>query len=338
MDRLVAVGLFVVVATCFAVIAFVAGVPSDHVDAASDDATELVVAVDVPADAPAGRYETDVGNASTYWTSHAEQYLDRQVAFTVDPDAADPDLVVSVVDEIERCGLENHTAGCAPVVGRPATVSDPIEVRVRSGLAPGSTRLVLKHEFGHVMGLEHDDPPQSVMASHVILATTPKPNATRRAVPWASSNLSLAADLDDVPRSDRVDVRRQIRHAIDYYNDGADGTVPSNVTVTLVDDPDAADVSVEFRSTLPCGDGAGSCSMITGTDPDRDGAKERYTSVEIFLSGVETDVVGWHVGRWLGTALGAADEDDLPPPFRDGNTSAQREHWWRASADAEEGS
>ncbi|AQL43128.1 hypothetical protein BV210_10555 [Halorientalis sp. IM1011] len=294
--------------------------------------TEFVVAVDAgPRDSEAA-YTADVRTAVEFWEDNAEQYLGHPVDFRVAPNASDPDVVVRVVSEVTDCGTEDHAAGCAPLAEDLREQPKPVTVRVRRGFDRESTRQVLKHEFGHILGQGHDDRPAEIMVAQSTLATEPRPNATERPVPWSDSNLSVYLDDGNVSAADREQVREQVGHALTYYADGAAGTVPENVSFSRVDDREAADVVITFPDRLPCrgtDPSRGSCRQFTGIDPDGDGASERYTRAEIYLTGLDPDAVGWHVGRWLGDAFGADEAADLAPPFRDADYEDRRSDWWR---------
>jgi hypothetical protein len=68
---------------------------------------------------------------------------------------------------------------------------------------------------------------------------------------------------------------------------------------------------------------------VTGTDPDGDGALERYTRLEIVVVGLDTEAVGWHVGRWLGVGFGLDADASFPPPLRENATyEDRRSEWW----------
>lgn len=326
MHRAVAVATLVVLAGCS-----LPASPFDGSQAATVDdwsETTFVVGVDVDADDNASKYVRAVENATAFWETNAEQYLGHPVEFTVDPDADDPDLVVRVVGAIEQCGSDDHAAGCAPYIEDLRVQADTVTVRIRRGFNQQSTSLVTTHEFGHVLGLNHADEPQAVMQSKIVLASTPERNATERPVPWSDPTLSVFVDDSTLPSADRAAVQTQVDHAIDYYNDGGEGTVPENVTFVRTDDRSSADVVVSFPESPPCGEPPNSCSKISGVDPDNDGARERFTSAEIFVSGLSTEAVGWHVGRWFGAALGADDHADLPPAFRDASFRERRSDWW----------
>jgi len=323
-----------VVAVFAAVVLAGCSLPSEPLGSDTDpwSETEFVVAVDAgPRDSEAA-YTADVRTAIEFWEANAERYLDHPVDFRVEPDADDPDVVVRPDDEVTDCGTEDHAAGCAPLAEDLREQPKPVTVRVRRGFDRESTRQILKHEFGHVLGLGHDDRPAEIMVASSTLTTEPQPDATERPVPWSDADLSVYLDDGTVPAGDRERVREQVGHALAYYADGAAGTVPENVSFTRVDDREAADVVITFPDRLPCegtDQSRGSCPQLSGIDPDGDGAIERYTRAEIYLTGLDPDAVGWHVGRSLGNVFGADEPADLAPPFRDADYDERRSDWWR---------
>ncbi|HET7323840.1 MAG TPA: matrixin [Halococcus sp.] len=295
-----------------------AGLTGDSDNPYPDD--ELVVAVDSNHSDRA--FDPLVREALAYWEHHDKRYLNYSVNFTLAQNTTNPDLRVAFVPEIERCGSVSEAAGCAPRVTAP--VSDTIVIQSLDDLSAESTVRVLEHEFGHALGLSHDGAPHDLMRAHAILTTLPRPNATERALAWDDHTLSVFIG-SDASSADR----EQIRHALAYYDRGAAGTVPKNVSFRLTDDSEHADIVVRFPANSPCGFGPGSCGSISGTDPDGDGALERYTRLKITLTGLDSDVVGWHVARWLALGFGIENESDYPPVLRKTSDENRRNEWWR---------
>jgi hypothetical protein len=267
-----------------------------------------------------------VAEAGRYWESVDERHLGFAVDVRVRPDAADPDVVVSFVDVVPDCGNVTDAVGCAPRVTDAGQISRPETVSVARGLRTDSTRLVLKHEFGHLFGLGHDDAPATVMAASSVLYSRPRPNATDRAFPWPDPQFAVHVAVGN--RSDAATIRRQVEYALDYYADGAPGA-PGNLTFTTVENRSRADVVVVFADESPCGGTApGSCGVTRGPDPDGDGAVESYARLRVTLVGLDADAVGWHVGYWFAHGLGAEADAEKPPPFRDAGYADRRGRWW----------
>ncbi|WP_433626801.1 matrixin family metalloprotease [Halomicrococcus sp. NG-SE-24] len=272
--------------------------------------------------APSRDFTQELQRALGYWENHSEQYAGYPIDYELAPNAENPDLVVRFVEQVESCPRIENAAGCAPYVTEPGHVDRPMHVEVDASFSSNSTVLVLKHELGHTLGLNHSAAPQSIMNHSAALATRQRVDADERALPWADAGFTVY--LAPTPDRDRSVVRRQVTNALEYYGRGADGTVPSNLTFEFTRGRSTADVVVRFPDDLPCQSTA-SCGRVSGVDPDRDGKMEEYERLVISIGDVDTEAVGWHVGYWFGYGMGL-DDSELPPPLRDDDQ--RKSDWW----------
>jgi len=288
----------------------------------------LVVGIENPENGSRD-YAPLVRQALDYWEANDSRYVGYEVSYRLDPEAPDPDVVVSVVDRIEDCGSEeDHAAGCAPYITRPEQFSPPVRVRVVEGLSDESTARVLIHEFGHTLGLGHDDEPQSVMRAEGHLATLPQPDAVDRSFAWSDRTLSVHVDVGP-DAGDRAAVERQVTETLAYFDRGAGRTTPEDVSFVRASNRSAADVVVQIGGDHPCARESGSCRRLRGLDPDGDDRLETYDRLEVYVVGLEPEAVGWHLGRHLGYALGLTEDAEYPEPLRSSSGyEERRSDWW----------
>lgn len=270
-------------------------------------------------------FEPFVERALAYWERNATRYAGYPVEFVLRPTAAEPDVEIRIVRTIDDCSGTADAVGCAPYVTTRSAIDRPVPVEVVAGLSDESTVRVLKHELGHVLGLDHGQEPQALMSPSALVTTLPRTNATDRRRPWNDRSLRVFVNDSGAPAG----ARTQIDHAIGYVDRGANGTVPENVTFVRVEERWRADVVIEFADESPCGGGHGSCGRRTGVDVDGDDALEYYTRLEISLVHVDADAVAWHVAYWLGYGFGFDDPADWPPVLRDASAEERRSQWWK---------
>ncbi|WP_435175722.1 matrixin family metalloprotease [Halorussus sp. AFM4] len=294
---------------------------------------KATVTVTVDNEANASRNVTPlVRRTLAYWNRNASRYGDYAVRFMLTK-STNADIRLEYVDQIAECGHErdDRTVGCAPVLESGTTAGASETVRIVAGYSNESTLQILRHEFGHVLGIEHGEEPMPTMRALGRYRHLARPNTTERPVPWSDPTLSVHVDASNVSSASRDDVKSQIGHALTYFETGADGRVPDNVTFVRTDNRSAADVRIAFPDdAFDCyGEemDEGSCGTSWGYDTDVDAAFEYYSEWTVRVRGVDDEAVGWHVGYWLARALGLTD-DELPSPFRDATYSERRSDWW----------
>lgn len=258
----------------------------------------IVVAVRYD-NASLGDHTALVADAIRYWETEGAPYADWAPAFELAPDATDPDIVVAFTARISRCELDHpgRVAGCASVLNASAHPASPEVVEVVPQRTRYYTRETIKHEFGHILGLRHGEEPVDVMDREFV------PFSRYRAADYRVY-VGYPADYVGESRS-----RENIRRALEYYDGGAEGWLPANVSFSFTDEPSAADITV----------------VVTTRSPARSTADFRARTVT--LNGLLFDRHGWHVGYWIGFFFGAEEAADLPPAFDEPETD-DRVDWW----------
>jgi hypothetical protein len=287
--------------------------------------------VTVGVDAVDGRdYTPLVRDALSYWENASAAHAWYSVDFVIDNDAASPDVQVTFVNTILRCDLEGDgpVIGCADII---EPVDAPVEqarVEIALGYTNASMRETLRHEFGHIHGIDHGEAPMPLMAAVIADATRiPATDAVDRSLGWEDADLQLYVAYDSFVHQ-RPKIEAQTRHAIDYWEWYTRTSEKTPVNITEVDSAAEADIVVR-GGALPCSTlTAGSCTTWGGSDPDRDGSFETFADQEVYIRGIPADKVGWHIGANLIYTLGGARTvQDAPEPFLRANHN-QRRTWF----------
>lgn len=282
-----------------------------------------------PHDQPVEHY---VREAVDYWQANGSQYKAYPADLYVAPDAAEPDIVVRFVDHIHSCNYEVNelTVGCAEVLKPGDTARTPVVVRIETGYTGNATTEIVKHELGHVLGLDHGDEPTDVMRASGIVPRLPQDDAVDRTRPWQTTNLTYAVDYGERPEYEHHDINQELQNAFGYIASGADGYTPASYTFTRTNNRSEADILIRFPDDLTCADAEGSCDRVFGVSRDEDAAREYYTNSTIEVSeSLDVGAVDWHVAYWLALQTNSFQGTELPPPLQDADYSDRRGNWWR---------
>lgn len=107
-----------------------------------------------------------IERALDYWSGNAEEYLDHPADFEYVPEGEDQDILVEFLEQVTGCDVDHdgEIAGCAPYL-EDQSVPDGVTARIEVQAEAEDTLDTIKHELGHVLGLGHDDEPQSLMSN-----------------------------------------------------------------------------------------------------------------------------------------------------------------------------
>lgn len=112
----------------------------------------------------AAEYDSSLNATLTYWEQHDEQNGNYTANWTVVEGEAD--LTVHYVSEIDSCGWDvailGEFAGCSPILTSDMDI-DHRQIEILADRPRYRVEQTLKHEFGHIYGLNHSDEPQPLM-------------------------------------------------------------------------------------------------------------------------------------------------------------------------------
>lgn len=110
-------------------------------------------------------YYQIIYEALIYWKNKAPKYADYTVDFYYKPAQESGDVYVNY-EWRNVCDLPDK-GGCAPIIEKNETAPQAAIVRIQLGYDYNTTLHIAKHEFGHLLGIQHGEPPHEVMNSTV---------------------------------------------------------------------------------------------------------------------------------------------------------------------------
>lgn len=285
-------------------------------------ADTVVVAIDNEA-TPSRNFTPMVREALDYWMANDDEYGTYTTDFSLQPDAEDPDMVIHVRENVSYCGLHDreNVLGCADILNKQQGKEIPVRVVLKAGYTDASSVMVLKHELGHVYGLEHGSTPSEWMEATYDADRLPTKDARDQVNPWSPNPVTIAVDGSTYP--DPGEIEGDIQHVIDYFNELS----PEGLQLELVSDPENAHIVVREvpAHESECLDpGYASCGMPFGYSVDEDSALEEYTRMVIHTNDVPDDEVAWHVGYWIDSTVTPGESAE----YWDDPGSDDRSNWW----------
>lgn len=258
-----------------------------------------------------------------FWSENAEQYTDFEVNFEMAQEAEGSDITIFFRPELNECGytISETTVGCASQYDSVGSAEKWSTVGIEAGYTNESTKETLKHEFGHMLGLTHDDSDElQVMQQKAELVSQPLPNATERDYPWNHDPLTVYVDYGNVSKQTH---QEQVNATLRELPKQADA-MPEKAKFVQTSNRTEADIVVSFPRKR--NNGVSTANQY-GYDPDNDSASEYYSFAEIRIGDeIDGENVGWHLAYWLAHAL-SVEQDELPHPLNDNHNI--RDDWWR---------
>lgn len=288
----------------------------------------LVVGIENQA-APHRNISPTVKSAVSYWEENADKGT-YSPDFVVRPNATNPDIIVFYNNSISCSKSGSDAIGCAPVLTPETTASPPehVGIEYRKGDNKQTVTNTVSHEFGHVLGLTHCEPPHWLMSGDCETELPAKTNLEDSDFAWRDTTISVYVETSNV--SEQAESEEQIAHAISYLNNTENTPVeyPDNLTFVRVDSRWEADVTITMVESFSSGSGEQVVQYSRrgqNSDGDKDSEWITQSNIQILASS-DVEAHGWYAGWSLSKSLSPTH---TPEPFVDATYEERRSNWWK---------
>lgn len=180
-------------------------------------------------------YKTLTNESIEYWNNNIRK-LGYGGKFRFAEDGDDVDVVVNIQEEVN-----GKTKGYAPINDGVNTANERSVIQIENNQKRLEAQSTLTHEFGHTLGLRHTDSLEwPIMYSQY--DSTYQPLYDNH---WQEDNILVYFDSSDETMAFGEQEVDEIRYAIEYINEGADGYVNESVAVSRTNNKESADIVIE---------------------------------------------------------------------------------------------
>lgn len=180
-------------------------------------------------------YKTLANKSIEYWNNNMKK-LGYGGKFRFAAERDDVDVVVNIQEEVD-----GEITGYAPINDGVNTANEPSIIQIENNQERLEAQSTLTHEFGHTLGLQHTDSLEwSIMYSPY--DSTYQPLYDNH---WQEDDILVYFDSSDETMAFGEQEVDEIRYAIEYINEGADGYVNESVTIDRTNNKQSADIVIE---------------------------------------------------------------------------------------------